>query len=173
MPGGEDHAASVDTIAGGGDDAGDGPAREHEVRDPRREADLAPTVADRRAERLHHLREPVRADVRVRVDQDVGRRAVADEDVEDGPDRAPLRRARVELAVGERAGAAFAEAVVALRVDDARAGDPGDGVTAPANVGAALEDDRAEATLDERERGEEAGGPGADDDGGRSRVHVA
>src|SRR6266446_7348492 len=77
MPGREDHAPSRDMLARGGHHAGHRAAREREIRDPRREMHLAATVGDGRAERLHHLREAVRPDVGVRVDQDVWRRAVA------------------------------------------------------------------------------------------------
>ena len=79
-------------------------------------------------------------------------------------DLAPLGRARVELAVGERARAALAEAVVAVRVDDALAVEPRDVEPPAAHVAPALEHDRAEAALDERERREEPGGSRAHDD---------
>src|SRR5207245_10981257 len=109
-----------------------------EIRPPRPQTHPPATVDDGRAERLHDLREAVRPDVRVRVDQDIGRRTVAHQHVEHASNGSPFRRAGVELAVGERAGAALAEAVVALRVDGPRAGDPGDGVTPSADVGSAL-----------------------------------
>ena len=50
----------------------------------------------------------------------------AHQEREDALDRAPLGRAGVELAVRERARAALAEAVVALRVDEPVAGEPRD-----------------------------------------------
>ncbi len=57
---------------------------------------------------------------------------------------ATLGRSRVQLAVGEGAGAALAEAVVALRIDDALAVEPRDVEAPPADVAAALEHDRDE-----------------------------
>jgi hypothetical protein len=173
MPGGEDHAASGHLVARRGDDAGHDPAREDEVGDPGPEADLATAVGDRRAQRLHHLREAVRPDVRMGVDQDVGRRAVAHQHLEHVPDGAAFGRARVELPVGERARATLAEAVVALRVDDPRAAELRHGVTAGADVGAALQDDGPEPALDQCERGEETGGPGSHHHDGRRPLHVA
>jgi len=133
---------------------------------------LTATVDDGRAERLHDLREAVRPDVRVRVDQDIGRRTVVHQHVEHVADGAALGRAGVELPVGERAGAALAEAVVVLRVDDPRACDPGDGVTASADVGSALEDDRPEPALDQRERREQPGGTRPHDHGRRCTADV-
>src|SRR5207253_3020213 len=65
-----------------------------------------------------------------------------------------------------------AEAVVVLRVDDPRACDPGDGMTASADVGSALEDDRPEPALDQCERCEQPGGTRPHDHGRRCSAHV-
>ena len=70
----------------------------------------------------------------------------------------------VELAVGEGAGAAFAELHVGLRVQHALAPEAERVLGALAHDLAALEDDRAEAHLRQDQAGEQAARPDADDD---------
>src|SRR5262249_28081794 len=161
--GGEDDAGSVHFLARRRHDAVDRVTVEDEVLDPRRESDLAAACSDRVADRLHDAREPVRADVRVRVDEDVRRRAVANEDLDDAAPVAALRRPRVELPVGDRPRAALAEAVIAVRVDDALPVDACDVETPPADVPSPLQDDGPHPALDQAERGEEPPGTRADD----------
>jgi hypothetical protein len=71
----------------------------------------------------------------------------------------------IELAVGERAGPAFAELGVGGRIEDALAPEFEGIDRALADDLAALEDDRVEAHLGEKEPGEEAARTHADDDG--------
>src|SRR5262245_20542570 len=99
----------------------------------------------------------------MRVDEDVRRGSVLDEDAEDALDVATLRGARVEFAIRERTRPALTEAVVALRVDDAVPVEACHVVAPPAHVAAALEDDGTEPALDQAERGEQPCGPRPDD----------
>src|SRR6185503_4455809 len=69
-----------------------------------------------------------------------------------------------ELAVGERAGAAFAELHVRFRVEDAAPPQPPGVLRSLADGAAALEDDRAQAHLRQNERREDAARPEADDE---------
>ena len=69
----------------------------------------------------------------------------------------------VELAVGEGAGAAFAELHVRLRVEHALAPQAPGVLGALAHCLAALQDDRPEAHLRQHQAGEEAARPEADD----------
>src|SRR5207253_473933 len=126
-------------------------------------------AATARPERWRSARTPR---VECAVARTTPRRAVAHQHVEHTRDGSPFRRPGVELAVGERAGPPLAEAVVVVRVDDARARDPGDGVTASADVCSALEDDRPEPVLDQRERREQPGGARPHDHGRRCTAHV-
>ncbi len=70
-----------------------------------------------------------------------------------------------QLAVGERAGAAFAELHVRLRIELALAPQAPGVLGALAHLLAALEHDGAQAHLRQDQRREDAAGPEADDDG--------
>ena len=172
MPRREDHTPSRDDLVRGSHHARHHLASEREIGDPRREPDLTATVHDGCAERLHDLWEAIRPDVGMRVDQDIGRRPVAHQHVEHRADGTALRRAGVELAVGEGAGTTLAEAVVVVRVDDSRACDPRDRVTTCADVCSALEHDRPKTALDQRERREQPGRTRPDDHDRRCTAHV-
>ena len=67
------------------------------------------------AQRRQHARQPVRADVRARLDRDLVGRAEAHQIGDHVGDALAILRARVELAVGVRPRAALAEAVVRAR----------------------------------------------------------
>src|SRR5690606_34787257 len=110
-------------------------ALEHEL-DPRR-LEVLPQRGD-------HPWQAVRADVRPRIDQDLGRRPVGDEHVQHRLDRPPLLRTRVELAVAERPRPTFAEAVVAVRIEDTVAGERREVASPRANGSTALEDATAD-----------------------------
>ncbi len=95
-------------------------ALDAEVDDARAEADLAAEPLDLVAHALDHADQPERADVRLGDEADLLGRAGADELV----DHLARQVARVadlapELAVGEGAGAAFAELHVRFRIEDA------------------------------------------------------
>src|SRR5262249_7142324 len=81
------------------------------------EADGTPGALERLAQRTHDARQPVRADVRPPARQDLGRRAVSDEHLQDTPDGGARSGARVELAVRVGTGAALPKAVVAVGID--------------------------------------------------------
>src|SRR5262249_21475009 len=105
----------------------------------------------------------VRADVRLAVDQDAVRRAVAGEGLDDLPDQRMVD-AGAELPVGVGPGAALAEVHVALRVEAPIAHQPGHVLAALDHLAPPLEEDGGDAALEEAERAEEARGSGADDD---------
>ena len=134
------------------------PLREDEVGHARAHADLAAAGRDCLADARDDRRELVCAYVRVRVDEDVRAGAIRDESPEDRPNVAALDAPRVELAVAVRPSAPFAEAVVAVGVDDVSLGDGGHVMTR-ADVLSALEDDRAYAELDARRAAKSPAGP--------------
>ena len=119
---------------------------------------LAAAAYDGVAHRLDNLRQLVGADMRMGVDEDRRRGSVLTEHVENLLDAAALLRASVELAVGVSAGAALAEAVVALGVYGLRLGDVGEVYLALAHILAALKHHGAQAQFDETQRGEESAG---------------
>ena len=82
---------------------------------------LAATVQDGIAHGLNDPGQLVRADVRMRVYQDVRRGSVLAKHPQNLLHVAPLLAARVELPVRVGAGSAFAETVVRLRVHCLRA----------------------------------------------------
>ena len=96
--------------------------------------------------------------MRMGVDEDRRRGSVLTEHVENLLDAAALLRAGVELAVGVSAGAALAEAVVALGVYSLYLSDIGEVYLALAYVFATLKHDGAQAKFDESERSEESAG---------------
>lgn len=122
------------------------------------EVNLAAAAYDGVAHALDNLRQLVGADMRMGVDEDRRRGSVLAEHVENLLDAAALLRAGVELAVGVSAGAALAEAVVALGVYGLRLGDVGEVYLALSHVLAALKHHGAQAQFDETQRGEESAG---------------
>ncbi len=137
------------------------------------ETHLAAVRDDALADRLHDARQAVGADVRMRVHEDVGGCAVARQNGQDPSDFAPFGRARVELAVGKRAGAAFTETVVAVGVDEAFAAQQRNVEAPRPHLLAALEQDGPEAAFDQPKRGEESGRARADYDDRRRSADVA
>ena len=136
--------------------------------DARAEMYLAAACQNGLAHGLDYFRQFVGADVRVHVHEYVDGCAVLAEPLQHGVDRPALLAAGVELAVGIGAGAALAETVVAVGVDDALAADAGHVDAARVDVLAALQHHRAHAQRDEAQCGEKAGGACAHDDGLRS-----
>ena len=134
------------------------------------EVNLAAELEDAPAHGAHHARQPVRADVGLGVDEDVTRRAEAHERAQHMRD-ARVLRARVQLAVGERARAAFAELHVRFGLEGALPGLPVGGHVARAGIDVlpALEHDGPCAVLCQRERGKEPGGAHAHHDRARLR----
>ena len=125
---------------------------------------FAPVLLDAQADVLHDGGQLVRPQVRMRVDEDGRVGPEAHELVQHFADVAALGRAREELAVGERPGAAFAVAVVGVRVDDAFHREPGHVGLAAVDVLAALQDHGLQAARQELQGGEQAGRARADDD---------
>jgi hypothetical protein len=115
----------------------------------------------------------VAADVRMCVDEDVGRGAEVTEGTEDGLDGAAFVGAGVELAVGKSTGAAFTEGIVGIGIDVTLPSNEGKVALAVMHIPAALNEDWAYTGFDEAECGEKTGGAGADDDGLRGRREVA
>ena len=120
-----------------------------------------------RAHGLDYRGQTVAADMGMGVNPYHGVRAEVGEGLEDSPHIAPFVGAGVELAVGECAGSALAEAVVGVGIEAAGAGDGGYIVLAFVDVLAPLEDNGTAAAADEPQGSEESGGTGSDDDYGR------
>jgi hypothetical protein len=128
------------------------------------EADLAAQRDDLLADVLHHLHQLEGADVRMRDVEDFGRRAGLHELFHHlAAEKARVLDLAVELAVGERARAAFAELHVRLGVEHALAPQAPGVAGALAHGLAALEHDGLEAHLREHQRREDAAGAEADD----------
>src|SRR6185369_1837125 len=135
------------------------------------EAHFAAEFENVGAHLLDHADQPESADVRLVDEEDFFRRAGLDEFLEHLA--AMVLRVldlAVELAVGEGAGAAFAELDVGIRVQLALA-PQAPGVLSPLAHGlAAFDDDRAKTHLGQDQAGEQAAGAGADDDWPRLEV---
>ena len=108
--------------------------------------------------------EAVGAYMRVSLKHYVGVGTMVDEGAQHGADVAALGGTRVELAVAVGARAAFAEAPVAVGVDDLLARQPCDVVFALLHGLAALHDDGLHAQLQAAQGGEEARRAGADNE---------
>ena len=125
----------------GGEHAADVVSGDEEIGDLGLEADFAPGGEDRVADGFDDVRQQVGADVRMGVGEDLLGRAVGDEHFVNLGDGAALGGAGVELAVGEGAGTALAEAVVGLLDDAAFAEQRGEVEAAGAGVLAAFQQD--------------------------------
>ena len=125
---------------------------------------FAPVLLDAQADVLHDGGQLVRPQVRMRVDEDGRVGPEAHELVQDFADVAALGGPGEELSVGESPGAAFAVAVVGVRVDDAFHRQLGHVGLAAVDVLAALQDHGLQAACQELQGGEQAGRAGADDD---------
>ena len=162
----EDHMGSVDAFAVVENDAGHATILLREPFDPCLEADLATAGDESCAERLEQRDKFVGAEVGTAFDKDIGVGTEGDEGLEHtAREVAPL--ARVELSVAPGACAAFSEAEVGFGVDDAVAHEARDIFGARLDRLSAVEQDGPEASLGEDERGEDATGTGANDDGPR------
>ena len=104
--------------------------------------------------------------MRPRVDENRRVGAVRDQLLEHRRDRSALLRPGVELAVAVRAGAALAEAVVRLRIDDALLVQRGEIAPARLHRLPALDHDRRHTVLRQTQRRENAGGSITDDHDG-------
>jgi hypothetical protein len=139
-----------------------------------RQLEADPDRLEALAHRGQDLGQPIRADVRAGVDQDVGRRAVQREDLDHVADVAALVGPGVELAVGVGAGAALAEAVVAVGIDAAVLGQALQVPAPRLHQLAAIDDDRGDPGARELVRAVQTRRTGADDDhrgaGDRDRV---
>ena len=108
----------------------------------------------------------------MRIYEYVLRGAEADEQVEYHADIAPLGGAGIQLAVGERPGAALAVAVVGIGVDLPLAREPRHVGLAPVHVLTPLEYHGPEPAGDEPQGREEPGRPGSDHGHGPGGMHV-
>ena len=127
------------------------------------EAVLPAQLLDRRAHALDHRHETKRADMRVRLGQDLGRRAGLHELAQHvAVEVARVLDAAVELAVGEGASTTLAELDVGFGVEHAAPPQPPRVLGPLAHDLPALEDDRAEPHLREDQPGEQSARPRAD-----------
>ena len=136
------------------------------------EADLRAGRGEVLAHRRDHPRQPVGADVRPRVDQNVGRRPVAAQRLEHQPHRPALARPRVQLAVGEGARAALAEAVVAVGHQLAALAQARQVASARPDLAAALEHQRPDPRARQAPRAEHPRRSGPDDHHGWLSRHA-
>ena len=139
-----------------------------QVLDPREEPHLAAELLDLAADRLDDGRQAVAAEVRAVVVED-GRLArllalALGEQFQHAQHVRPGAAAG-QLAVGERAGAALAEEVVALGVERPAVVEGLHVADAVVDARAAFEHDRPVAVLGEEVRADEPARPGADDHG--------
>ncbi len=124
-----------------------------------------PTPRGSRAARVTTCGSSVRADVRPRIDEDLGRSAVSDEHAQiTSRYRPALVRARVELAVAVRPSATFAKAVVRVRVDNSLLVEERDVAPACLHRFATLEQHGTDATFGKPQCSEQTGRPGSDHD---------
>jgi hypothetical protein len=138
-------------------------AADHEILNAGAKAVFAAELFDGGAQALHHGDEPKGADMRLAGDQDLLRRAAADELLQHAAaEMGGVAHAGPELAVGEGAGPALAELHVAFRRQHAAAPQGERVLRALAHHLAAFEDDGPEAHLRERERREQPARPRAD-----------
>ena len=130
-----------------------------------------PSDSISRAHVLDHADQPEGADVRLGDVEDFLRRAGLDEFGQHlAAEVARVLDLAVELAVGEGAGAAFAELHVRFRVEHVVAPQSPGVLGAFAHRLAALQHDRPEAHLRQDQRGEDAGRAEADDDRALARI---
>ena len=141
------------------------PLVDREVDDLAAKAILAAELLDRAAHVFHDGDQPEGADMRLGEIEDFGRRAGLDELGQHLA--AVVMRVldlAVQLAVGERAGAAFAELHIGFRVQLAPPPQAPGVLGALAHHLAALQEDRAKAHLRQDQSGEQAARAGADHD---------
>ena len=100
------------------------------------------------------------------VREDRIRCAVTGQHLDDVANVAAFVRPRVQLAVGVGAGTAFAEAIVAVEIDDAVLGEALEITPSRLHGLAAIDDDRRDPTPRELVRAEQTGGPATDDHDG-------
>ena len=137
----------------------DAPVAHAQVGDSLSEQETAARREDCAADIRNDRRQLVRADVRMRLAEDLGVGAVEDERFERLAVVAAFLAAREELAVGEGAGAALAERIVRIGIDRSVAVDLGDVALAVGHGTAALQQHGAQPAFDEPQRGEEPRGP--------------
>ena len=130
------------------------------------EAHLATRRHDAPPQSAHHLHQLVRADVRLRLPKDLPRRARVRKRLQHVANVGALR-AGGELAVRERARAAFAELDVRARIERPARVERRHGGQALVHVAPALQHERAQPRLGQVEGREQAGGARAHDDGPR------
>ena len=122
-----------------------------------------PSASIVRAHAFDHRHQAERADMRLGDVEDFLRRAGLDELGQHlAAEVMRVLDLAVELAVGERAGAAFAELHVRFRIEHRLAPQAPGVLGALAHHLAALEDDRTEAHLRQHQGGEQSARPGAD-----------
>ena len=142
------------------------------VADTGSEVVLPSVLHDSLADVFDHGRELVCTDVRMRINQYLGRGSELHETIEHLAVVTPLGRAGIEFSVGECACSTFAEAVVGVRIEDALSGETCHIRLAGVHVLAALQHHGLEPEAQELERGEHPCGASTDDDHRRSVVDV-
>jgi hypothetical protein len=147
VAGGEDDGIGLEGAAIGASDGTGVVLVDVDVGDFGVEVDFAAVVDDGVAEGFDDVGEEIGADVGVGIGEDFFWGTVGDEDLVDGVDGAALGSAGVELAIGEGAGSALAEAVVTFLNDAALAEEGCEIEAAGAGIFSTLEDDGLDAVF--------------------------
>ena len=154
---GKHHMVRFEPLAGGKMQRAHAAIVDFHVGDPGLEADFAAQFLDRGPHQLHHLHQPEGADVRLADIQDFRRRLGLDE-LGQHLAAVMLRVLHLgpQLAVRKRAGAAFAELHVRLRVQDPLAPQAESVLGSFSHRLAALENNGLEAHLRQDQSGEQS-----------------
>ncbi len=168
---GEHHGRALDRIAVRRH-AAQTPALDLEARDLASEAYLSARGGDGAADVAYDARQTVGADMGMRLEEDLGRRAVEHERLQRLVVVAAFLAAREQFAVGEGARATLAERIVRVGVDVQIAVYEGYVLLAGQDLLAAFEQDGLEPQFDESQRGEEPRGARADHDHLGRAAHV-
>ena len=159
---GEHHGGAFDQAVAA-PHAADAALFDLQVRDAAFEAEHAARIDDRLPDVLHDARQTVGADMRMRLVEYFGRRAVEHERLQRLVIVAALLAAREELAIGEGPGPALAESVVRIGIDGTVAVDLRDVALAGRNIAAALQNHGPQPQFDQPQGGEQPRRPRAHD----------
>ena len=171
VPDCQHHVVRAHGLATGEGDAAYLAVLDLQVVHPTAEADFAAEVLDGCAHVLDHRHQAEGADVWLADGEDLlGRAGLHEFGQHLASVVLRILDLAVQLAVRKRAGAAFAELHVRLRVEHALAPQAEGVHRAFAHRLAAFEDDRAEAHLRQQQAGEQAAGAGTDDDRAQGRA---
>ena len=141
------------------------------IRHPRVKMVFPAMRLDALANVFHHFRQFVRADMRMRVNQNVRVRAEGHQLMQHLPDIAPLGRARVQLSIAESTSTAFPVTIIGIRVQHAFRRKPSHVHLASLHIFSPFQDDGLQAQLEQLQSGKHACRAGAHHNHGTGLVH--